>query len=543
MYQPELKICPICADKLIKKYNTAKKTVITLKEKMECGERVLKCRNSKCKGSLMSFHSAEFKALTLEDMTFGIDVVALEGELRFEEHKTIEEIVNNLKGQGVNTNGATVSKHLDRYLALISGYQQEKVEAIRQAIAKQGGYVLQIDGTVSVKTKTLYIFRDNVSGTTLYAALADQDNTDSVKPLFQYVKDKFGIPLAIMSDMQKAFIESAAEVFPGVPHQFCQYHFLKNVGNAILKEKHQQLGKLIRQKEVKTEIVKIQNQVETRKKDDKLAEVIFAFCCMLLNVTTMQAPFELYYLEIYNRYWEIRTAIRKCIKMCSSEIEQLKFLFELDELLTSVLADESIKMLVKELKNYYHYFKRLCDILKDVKDKGKEVREQVEKKARRFLAEMKTKSKTDPEFKKVVTRLEKFWCGLFYTYEFNYIPSTNNELESYIKDFKRVWKRITGFYNVNRWISFHGPFAVYLFNFRKNVDDKSPFEILGLQIPAITVIFREVSIETFKNERVKQMELRESYRLRLIVNQIGVKEYLGSLVKDFENEIENIKRS
>jgi hypothetical protein len=43
---------------------------------------------------------------------------------------------------------------------------------IRQGLAKQGGYVLQIDGTVSVKTKTLYIFRDNISGTVLYAALA-----------------------------------------------------------------------------------------------------------------------------------------------------------------------------------------------------------------------------------------------------------------------------------------------------------------------------------------------------------------------------------
>lgn len=74
----------------------------------------------------MSFHSAEFKALTLEDMTFGIDVVALEGNLRFEEHKTIEEIVNILKVQGVNTNGATVSKHLDKYLALASGYQEQK---------------------------------------------------------------------------------------------------------------------------------------------------------------------------------------------------------------------------------------------------------------------------------------------------------------------------------------------------------------------------------------------------------------------------------
>lgn len=265
MFQPEFCGCPICRDKLVKKYNTKEKTVITLKGKLICWERVLKCRNKECQGNSMSFHSAEFKGLTLAGMNFGIDVVAREGELRFEEHKTIEEVVDSLQEYGIYTNGATVSKHSDKYLALLSGYQQEKLEEIRQALAKQGGYVLHIDGTVSVKTKTLYIFRDNVSSTTLYAALA-RDGTDDVKPLVQYVKDTFGEPLGVVSDMQKAIIESVAEVFPGIPHQYCQYHFLKNVGNAILKEKHQQVGTMIRKKEVKKEIEKIQSEVEIKKK-------------------------------------------------------------------------------------------------------------------------------------------------------------------------------------------------------------------------------------------------------------------------------------
>ncbi len=66
--------------------------------------------------------------------------------------------------------------------------------------------------------------------------------------------------------MQDALISSVAEVFPGIPHQYCQYHFLKNVGNAILSEKHKQLGTLIRDKEVKKEIEKVQRKVEIKKK-------------------------------------------------------------------------------------------------------------------------------------------------------------------------------------------------------------------------------------------------------------------------------------
>lgn len=265
MFQPEFGKCPICEDKLIKKYNTPKKKVITLKGKLFCWERVLKCRNKDCKGNTMSFHSAEFEGLTLSGMSFGLDVVALEGQLRFEEHKTIDEVVDSLHKYGIYTNGATVSKHSDKYLALISGYQQEKLEDIRQGLAKQGGYVLHIDGTVSIKTKTLYIFRDNISGTALYASLA-RDDTDSVKPLVQYVSDNFGKPLGIVSDMQESIIESVRDVFPDIPHQYCQYHFLKNVGNAILSEKHRQLGTLIRNKDVKKEIEKIQTEAEIKKK-------------------------------------------------------------------------------------------------------------------------------------------------------------------------------------------------------------------------------------------------------------------------------------
>jgi arginine repressor len=333
MFEPKYG-CPLCGDRLVKYYNTNEKTVITLNGKLVCWERVLKCRNKKCAGNSMSFHSAEFKELTLPGMSFGIDVLAHEGELRFEEHKTIDEIVDDLQECGVHLTGAAVSKHLDKYLALISGYQKEKSEEIRKKLTQQGGYVLQIDGTVSVKTKTLYIFRDNISGTILYAALA-RDDTDDVKPLVQYVSDTFGKPLAVVSDMQDSIIESVREVFPGIPHQYCQYHFLKNVGNAILQEKHQELGTMIRKKGVKKEIEKIQRDVEDKKKD-KIDEIIFSFCCLLLGVTTMPAPFGLYYVEIFERYWHVRTGIRKCIKLGDVNSEHMRTLVRLDNLISSV---------------------------------------------------------------------------------------------------------------------------------------------------------------------------------------------------------------
>lgn len=255
----------------------------------------------------------------------------------------------------------------------------------------------------------------------------------------------------------------------------------------------------------------------------------------------MQAPFELYYVELFKRYWHVRRGIRKCIKTGSVDPEYVEKLVRLDKLLSSVVTDKSIKFLVKKLQYYYHFFDRLCIIFKDVKGCGETVREQVEKRARRYLSEMRNRSKIDPEFKKIVTRLEKYWSGLFYTYEFGYIPSTNNDLEERIKDFKKIWKRITGFYNVNRWISFHGPFAVYLLNFQKNKEGKSSLELLGIETPDFITMSQKVSIQTYKNEKLKQIELREPYRVRLRVNQIGIREFVDRLVQEFDNEADILK--
>jgi hypothetical protein len=57
------------------------------------------------------------------------------------------------------------------------------------------------------------IWLSNISGTILYSDLA-KDDTDSVKPLVQHVRDTFGEPIGVVSDMQNSIIKSVEAVFP-----------------------------------------------------------------------------------------------------------------------------------------------------------------------------------------------------------------------------------------------------------------------------------------------------------------------------------------
>jgi hypothetical protein len=65
--------------------------------------------------------------------------------------------------------------------------------------------------------------------------------------------------------------------------------------------------------------------------------------------------------------------------------------------------------------------------------------------------------------------------------------------------------------------------------------------LLGIETSDFIAMCREVSTETYKNEIIKQNDLREAYRFRLKVNQIGVEECIDNLVQDFKNEVELLK--
>ncbi|HEY9246774.1 MAG TPA: hypothetical protein VIO11_08015 [Candidatus Methanoperedens sp.] len=93
--------------------------------------------------------------------------------------------------------------------------------------------------------------------------------------------------------------------------------------------------------------------------------------------------------------------------------------------------------------------------------------------------------------------------GLFHTYEFGYIPRTNNEMEKLVWNFRKIWKRITVHTNVNNWINHHGPFAIYLLNF-KCKNGMNALQTMGIEIESLTSLMGSVSQEIRKKNFEKQ---------------------------------------
>jgi hypothetical protein len=108
---------------------------------------------------------------------------------------------------------------------------------------------LSIDGTYTYKGKTLYIFRSYENGVVLYANTIEKDDVLHFQPLLEKVVEMYGLPIAVISDMQTAIIEAVKNVMPSIPHQFCQYHFIKNAGK-FMENEYKELGEAMKKKEV-----------------------------------------------------------------------------------------------------------------------------------------------------------------------------------------------------------------------------------------------------------------------------------------------------
>lgn len=250
--------CPLCSAKLVKKYNKNKRHIITLKGEFWVRERVLRCSNRECPGHALSFRAEDFQAAIIPYKIFGLDVILHIGTLRYEEHKTYAEIKEALRKKNIKISMGELTNLTMTFESLIKGWHEAHIQEIRE---KLGEYVLSIDGTYTYKGKTLYIFRSYETGVVLYANTTEKDDVQHFQPLLEKVAEMYGLPIAVISDMQPAIIEAVKNVMPGIPHQFCQYHFIKNAGNFMEKE-YKELGDAMKTKAV---IAKAK-QVEAKQK-------------------------------------------------------------------------------------------------------------------------------------------------------------------------------------------------------------------------------------------------------------------------------------
>lgn len=224
-YHPEFDHCIFCGEKLRShRHLNWRKSIQMLSGNVYVTSRGRRCS---CHPEL-TYLSAEAANLSLPHATYGLDVLVRIGYLRDYEQKTYAQIHEALPDH-IRVSERHVSNLYREYLALLACAEQLDVDKLLAAAAKYGGLIVSADGLEPEGGQPqLWVAREVLTGTLLAAGWLPRVDAGTIEDFLAPVK-ALNLPvLATVSDKQRALINALEAIWSGLPHQYCQAHYLSN---------------------------------------------------------------------------------------------------------------------------------------------------------------------------------------------------------------------------------------------------------------------------------------------------------------------------
>jgi hypothetical protein len=298
--------CPSCGRPLWAA-NKPQRTVVTLEGLVRLRLQVRSCRNPDCPRHRICLRPEPEGRYALPQHEFGLDVVALVGVLRHAQHRSLPEIHAELARRGVPICLRSVGNLLDRYdeLLALSCCDGARLKTIT---AKAGRVILAIDGLQpDVGHEVLWVIRDVISGEVLLARSLLSSTQDDLAKLLSEAKDALDVPIAgVVSDGQTSIRNAVAEALEGVPHQLCQFHYLREAALPVYEaDRH---AKVQLKKKVRG-IRPIERKLEGR--DDAEADSIRGYCAAVRSALTDDGrpPLEASGLKLADRLTKVAESL------------------------------------------------------------------------------------------------------------------------------------------------------------------------------------------------------------------------------------------
>lgn len=274
--------------------------------------RVQFCGHQGCGRYRCPCRPEEEGVIALPQYEFGLDVIALVGALRYQQHRSVPEMHQELARRGLSICERTVTNLLDRYDELVALRLAES-RRLQKLTARQKRVILALDGLQpDVGHEVLWVLRDTLSGEVLLArSLLSSTETD-LAALIREVQEALTVPIVgVISDGQHSIRNAVASALPGVPHQLCHFHYLHEAARPIYEaDRHakKELKKRVRG------IRAIEREVESR--HDTPAEAIQGYGSVVRSALTDDGrpPLVASGLKLQGRLQEIAASLAKVQK-------------------------------------------------------------------------------------------------------------------------------------------------------------------------------------------------------------------------------------
>jgi hypothetical protein len=154
---------------------------------------------------------------------------------------------------------------------------------LRERLARQGRVLLALDGLQpDVGHEVLWVLRDCLSGEVLLARSLLSATQEDLAGLLQEVQHALPVPIrGVVSDGQHSIRRAVRAALPGVPHQLCHFHYLREAAKPVYEaDRHAK-------KELKKHargVRPLERQLEARR--DPAAQAMRAYCLAVRSALT-----------------------------------------------------------------------------------------------------------------------------------------------------------------------------------------------------------------------------------------------------------------
>jgi hypothetical protein len=303
--------CSACGHGLHADYRRHR-TLVTLDGLVRLELQVRRCHQPACSRFLRPVHPEEEGRLALPQQEFGLDVIAFVGALRYAQHRSVPEIHTALVARGVDVCVRSITNLLDRYdeLRALSLADDARLQRVTAA---HGRVVLALDGLQpDVGHEVLWVVRDVLSGEILRTSSLLSACQDDLAELLEQVRKALRVPIVgVISDGQHSIRNAVARALPGVPHQLCHFHYLRQAAGPIFEaDRHakKELKKRVRG------VRPLERRVEGR--TDPAAVVVQGYCAAIRSALTDDGrpPLAASGLKLHRRLTAVATSVGRALK-------------------------------------------------------------------------------------------------------------------------------------------------------------------------------------------------------------------------------------
>jgi len=520
--------------------------------------------------------SEELGALVPAGCRIGYDLLVRVGEAFFLQSRNNKQIVEDLRDRNVKVCRSEVSYLARKFVIYLALLHKSMRSQTKEFLGINGGYILHLDGTCEGESPHLISVLDGITEIVLDNVKLPSESAEGLIPLLQGIKDGYGEPLAVVTDMGKGILAALSEVFERVPRFVCHFHFLKNAGKEMFGEENETLrsrlaahgiqgilrtrlrtlnGRMAQWPQVGDTFlagIETGDFVHLRALDALPQLVVRALLVWVLEGKNQGQgqgfPFDRPYLAFYRRLIAASTflAQRRDSVLFASTADRRLYRTIRDDLL-AVARDSTLSKTADTMHEKVQVFDRLRVAMRitlpenkrGLNDDGEPcTMKRIEKEVTKFRGWLcrQTKRMKDKAYRKLIGQLDTYRQMLFcdpivvHTEEGRIViqpQRTNNILEQFFRNFMRSFRKKNGFQAIERMlgaISEDTPLVM-------NLKNEDFMKVLLAGKNNLPQRFADVDPETVRRQmsRSTQQDKTASARLRKVVNGPTFLQTLSSL--------------